>query len=241
MAVDPQVQDQVAIALSRLATQFKESPNLKGYISALLVEANNIERVLWQLINDRYIDTAYGVQLDILGELVGQSRTLIDSGLFYYFGFDGTVQANPFGSWQDGLTSGGRFAYVGEPTVGTRELTDPEYRDFIRMKVINNITRSTPEGIIQTFSFLFGGTTPIALTEGPGTQYNIQIGRELTLNEKVLLENFPIPKTAGVTVNYYSTFVGASPFGFSGVPGSLGLGYLDGGVAVGGGTFATLL
>ena len=241
MAKDPEPIDHIVLAISRLATQFRESTNFIGYIKALLVEANNLEKNLSELIKDRYLDTAYGQQLDVLGEIVDQPRELVDSGLFIYFGFAGNILSNPFGSLQTSLTTGGRFIGYKEPLVGTRLLSDDEYRSFIAMKIISNGTHSRPEEVIQLFKFLFGQDTLIILTEGPGTFYSVQIGRELTENEIVALNYFPIPKTVGVGAKYYSSFDTDAAFGFFGVPGSLGFGDWNGSVVIGGGKFSKLL
>ena len=46
--------DHNSLAISRLATQFKESTNLINYIRALLVEANNLEEVFCDNQLDQY-------------------------------------------------------------------------------------------------------------------------------------------------------------------------------------------
>lgn len=69
--------DHEELAISRLATQFRESTNLINYIKALLTEADTLEQVLMDVIDKRWIDTAEGIQLDILGTIVAQSR-LVD-------------------------------------------------------------------------------------------------------------------------------------------------------------------
>lgn len=70
--------DHITKGLSRIITQYKESENLINYIITLLTEANNIEDVIFQLYEERYLDTATGVQLDVLGQIVGQARFNIE-------------------------------------------------------------------------------------------------------------------------------------------------------------------
>ena len=69
--------DHDALGLSRLATQFRESTNLKNYILNLLVEANTLEQLFLDIINTRTIDSATDATLDFIGDLVGQSRNII--------------------------------------------------------------------------------------------------------------------------------------------------------------------
>ena len=79
--------DHEAQAISRLLTQFREAPNLQGYIKALMSEANLIECALIDTLAGRSVDTATGAQLDVIGEIVGQAREVVDASLLTYFGY----------------------------------------------------------------------------------------------------------------------------------------------------------
>ena len=83
--------DHEAQAISRLLTQFREAPQLQGYIKALMSEANPIECALIDLLNLRSIDTATGAQLDVIGEIVGQPREVIDASILTFFGYGDAV------------------------------------------------------------------------------------------------------------------------------------------------------
>lgn len=225
------------LAVSRLATQFRDSTNLISYIQALLVESDNLEQIFCDIIDKRWLDTAEGVQLDILGAIVGQSREFVDSEIFDYFGFAANPIAQSFGSVND-PTVGGRFIFAGEPTTGIRQLIDDEYRVFIRARIARNSTMSTPEDIITQVRYIFG--SPLVLFVDGDTKYEVSIGRKLTLNEKSILTNTDIiPKTASVQVSYVTEFDSNDFFGFQGVPNSAGLGSLTN--ADQGGTFGNLI
>ena len=213
------------LAISRLATQFRESTNLINYIKALLIEADTLEQVFCDLLEKRWIDTAEGVQLDILGAIVGQSREFIDAEIFDYFGFFDNPQAQSFGSTED-VSIGGRFKFIDEPTTGIRQLTDDEYRLFIRARISRNTTSSTPEDIIAQIRYIFN--SPLVLLTDGNTFYEVSIGRNISLNEKsTLVDTDIIPKTAGVRVGYVTEFDSGDFFGFQGVPNSLGLGSIN--------------
>ena len=216
--------DHKELAISRLATQFRESTNLIAYIRALLIEADTLEQVFCDLLEKRWIDTAEGVQLDILGAIVGQSREFVDAEIFEYFGFFDNPQSQSFGTLTD-AGIGGRFRFVEEPTTGIRQLTDDEYRKFIRARITRNSTKSTPEDIIAQLRFIF--ETPLILFADGDTMYEVSIGKILTLNEKSILKDTDIvPKTAGVQATYVTEFDSSNFFGFQGVPNSAGLGSL---------------
>ena len=209
-------------AESRLATEYRDSVRLIGYIRSLLYDANNLEQVFKDIVDNRWIETASGVNLDILGSIVGQSREFIDAEIFDYFGFFDNPIAQSFGTVDDpGI--GGRFRIIGEPTQGLRQLSDDEYRLFIKARIIKNTTSSTPEEIISLLGFLFD--TDLILFIDGNTSYDISIGKRLSLNEKSIISQTDIvPKTAGVSASYITEFDSNDFFSFKTIPGSLGFG-----------------
>lgn len=218
--------DHKALAVSRVATQYRDSVKLIAYIRALLYEADTLEQVFRDLLERRWIDTATGVNLDILGSIVGQTREFIDAEIFEYFGFADNPIAQSFGSVDDpGL--GGRFISIGESTLGIRLLSDGEYRTFIRARIVRNATSSTPEEIISQLRYLFDSPL-VLIREGVEASYEISIGRLLSLNEKSIISQTDIvPKTAGVNASYVTEFDGGDFFSFKGVPGSDGFGSVN--------------
>lgn len=225
------------LAISRLVTQFKESTNLISYIESLLVEANNLESVFFDLLEKRWLDTAEGQQLDILGSIVGQSREFIDVEIFDYFGFFNNYQAQPFGSIYNSQF-GGRLISKDESSTEVKELDDEEYLKFIRAKIIRNSTNSTAEEIISQIGYILDYPL-IVFTDG-NTRYEISIGRRLRPNEKsILLDMDIIPKVCGVQATYVSEFEESNFFSFEGIPNSLGFGSINN-ITIGG-KFANLI
>lgn len=214
------------LAVSRLATQYRDSVKLIAYIKSLLYEADTLEQVFKDLLEKRWIETATGVNLDILGSIVGQTREFIDAEIFEYFGFADNPIAQSFGTLSDpGL--GGRFIEIGESTVGIRLLSDEEYRLFIKARIIRNTTSSTPEEIISQLRYLFDSPL-VLIVEGVEASYEISIGRRLSLNEKSIISQTDIiPKTAGVSASYVTEFYGDDFFSFQGIPGSEGFGSVN--------------
>lgn len=58
----------------RFIEPFKSKPRLDALLCVYLDQVQELEAVLWDVLVDRYIDTAVGVQLDVLGSIVGQGR-----------------------------------------------------------------------------------------------------------------------------------------------------------------------
>lgn len=74
------IQDQWAIAKSRIIDSYKEATNLNEYIRALIQnESSELETMFDQLLTLTNLNTATGVNLEVLGVIVGQSRQVGDT------------------------------------------------------------------------------------------------------------------------------------------------------------------
>lgn len=203
--------DHEAQAVSRLLTQFREAPNLQGYIKALMSEANPIECALIDTLAGRSINTAIGAQLDVLGVIVGQQREVIDASPLTFFGYAGAPGAEAYGA--------ARYLSEGEPTTGTRLLTDDEYRLFIKARIAKNQSRGDINGLVDLISFLID-STGFAVIDSGGAEFSVGFFfGTLTNNEKVFISQSDlIPKPAGVKLNLFEYPAGGA-FGYAGAPG----------------------
>jgi hypothetical protein len=67
----------VQLGLSRLLAQYQDyanHPRVHDFLRTFLIELQNLEDVCWQVFVERWPYTAEGVQLDLLGKIVGQGR-----------------------------------------------------------------------------------------------------------------------------------------------------------------------
>jgi len=72
---DPFIPDHVNRSLALLIEQFEQtSPDLNALAAAFIAPFQEEEYVLYDLLTKRNIDDASGVQLDMIGEIVGESR-----------------------------------------------------------------------------------------------------------------------------------------------------------------------
>jgi hypothetical protein len=75
MAVDlEQITNHETQALGRLATQYRDKPNIAKIVRIIARRAQALETVVFQVFNAFRIETAIGAQLDVLGRIVGQPR-----------------------------------------------------------------------------------------------------------------------------------------------------------------------
>jgi len=185
--------------LNRLITQYRESQNLKDYISVFLGECNAVESMLCQMHENRWVDTAEGVQLDIIGEIVGQKRTVPKLIASEFFGFDGAIGAAGFSTVAE-PEAGGIFLTEDDIEYLPKVLSDTEMRTFIRAKIAKNHTSYGSIEEILTVLTTVIDTAAIEIIEGVAT-FDIDIDDLLTDEEKLILlsEDF-ILKPAGVGV-----------------------------------------
>lgn len=261
-----EIQEYLEVARSRVTEQFKDKDIFDRYLQLLLGGKIELQEVFRQLMQERSIDTAVGAQLDIVGDIVGQPRELIDTALLTYFAYLGYPDAQSFGDLVNS-SIGGPYRGVNDPLAGNTLLTDEQYRLFIKAKIIKNNTNATPNQILEFINFVFGSDSNQLIEEGDAA-YTLLIGKELSNFETVLLtyvsysSGYPsrfVPKPIGVRVNY-GTYVPEDFFAFQGVPGAKGYGDLtsialtggwgedydssyggDGLVLIGGGKYASLL
>lgn len=234
--------DHRALGKSRVAQQYKESPKFLSSVDALMVRVQELETVFQSLYGITNIDTAEGVNLDNIGEIVGVSRTVPDGLALAFFGFADTPEALPYG--EEGQPGeGGRFYEEGEPFTDTTSLGDSEYRLLIRAKIVKNHSHATVEDIIAGLVYMFNvpgtsviphplgvGETPvgpqvIAVDDIGGMKINIGIGRPLTYLEKQLIQQYDLlPRPAGVMIYIRTNYDAEGYFGFLGQPGAKGFG-----------------
>src|SRR5574343_179627 len=93
--------DYLSEARGRVGQQFKEKPVFDAYLKLAIDQITELQSVYKDLMQLRSIDAAAGEQLDAIGRLVGQERTLVNYNTFPFFGFDGSSGAETFGTITD--------------------------------------------------------------------------------------------------------------------------------------------
>jgi len=205
--------DHKALAESRLALQFTESTKFIGYIKALINEGSDLESVFQDILKGRFIAAAVGVQLDILGAIVGQSRVITDGYFIPYFGFVGQPNATGF--------NGAPFFSIGDPAVGAGTLDDDTYRLYIKAKIALNHSRGVHEDFVTSFKLLFGDSTKVLTEDAGNANSNITIFQILSATDIQLIRtariNKILPMAAGIQYNFYNVS-GDGYMGFAGNP-----------------------
>ncbi len=235
--------DHVALGLSRVAKQFQNSPKFLAYLTALLQMNETVETLLQSMYELPDIDAMSGVNLDVIGRIVGISRVIPNAIELVYFGFDGFADQTVFGELgQDGI--GSRLYDLGDPIAESTSLGDVEYRLLLKAKIKKNVSHATGEDIENVLSFVFGAPI-VNVDDYGGMNIGLSIGQQLTQLEQAILTQIDLlPRPACVLIVSVTSFDPTDYFGFSELsgavymPGALGFGEL--GVTGVGGIFAEM-
>lgn len=149
--------DYLTVARSRYTQQFKDKPVFDAYIKIVIQEIEELQAAFKDLKQLRDLDSAVGVQLDVIGDIVGQPRVLVDFTLFPFFGFLEDSSALGFSSLAD-PTSGGILKSLSDSDGEDYKVDDETYRFILRARIVANISNTTPQGVIDAVNYIVGRT-----------------------------------------------------------------------------------
>lgn len=137
-------------SLNLIILQYSDKQNARAEMTALINEYQSAWTFFENFIPSFDIDKAYGDRLDLIGKIVGLSRTvnlLIDKK---YFGFEGQTNALGFGQ--------APFYRASDERYSASELSDNDYQFYLKAKIIKNNVKAIMAGensIPKMFYFLF--------------------------------------------------------------------------------------
>lgn len=149
--------DYLSQARSRYTQQFKNKPIFDAHIKIFITEITELQDMFQDLIGLRSLETATGVQLDVIGAIVGQPRVLVDFTLFPFFGFLEDNSSLGFSSLSD-PTSGGILKSLADSDGSDYIVDDDTYRFILRARIVANISNTTPQGVIDAVNYIVGRT-----------------------------------------------------------------------------------
>jgi hypothetical protein len=198
-------QDHGLVAWEHWPAQFPDGSRIEALVRALLQPANSTQAALLQLLENRWLDTAEGKQLDGIGDIVGLPRVIDDVVYIQFFGFIEQPAIAGFGV--------GRMRRANElATGGSTTLLDPEYRRLLYWKIaINNGHGTTPEIIAALKPIL--EVTRVIVQDWGNAKIAIWVNRLPGVSDPLMVNARRwVPKAAGVgLILTASTDV---PFGF---------------------------
>lgn len=207
--------------LDLLIYQYYNKPNAQAEISAILDSFNNIFDLYNSFETEFDLDVAKGKQLDIIGRIVGLSRTVPLLIPKKYFGFDDDTNTFPFDElFSDIVTY--PFKEVDEQEYTDGQLNDTDYRFFLYAKIAKNFANSDIVSINEIVAYLFNDLAEVVDNYNMSLDLYIDATIDVDLVRAVQQLNL-LPKPQGVRYNniIFQYFEGET-FGFSDDPSALG-------------------
>jgi hypothetical protein len=194
-------------------------PRFVNTLAALIQPLIDAQDMLASLTADFDLDTAVGVQLDIVGQWLGRTRYLTEPITGVYFAFHTATDPVQRDGFDQGIWLG---PY--DPTTKIIAMPDDAYRKILKLQAIANQWDGTVPSIQEAFNNVFPGVVVQDMGDTSGGLMVMDVlipGIEMSSLELAALEqDFPI-KPSGVRVNIIESSVTTTPlFGFN-VDGSI--------------------
>ena len=176
---------------SLLISQFNESLNLHKYVECFTIVFNDILQACTQVATERYLDYAVGAQLDVIGTIVGQPRTLSGGKPLGYFGYHDNAQAaDPSIGTDEDPIIGGMFKGDMDRDSADFVLTDPAYYNVIRAKILKNSSNCSVDDICTYVDLILGKETDLEIIESETENAaHLRIHEKLSMTSKATLSS----------------------------------------------------
>lgn len=207
--------------LDLLIYQYYNKPNAQAEITAILDGFNDIFDLYNSFEKEFDLDTARGKQLDLIGRIVGLSRTVPFLIPKKYFGFDDDIYTYPFNELFDDIVTY-PFKEVDEFEYTDGQLNDFDYRFFIKGKIAKNFANSDIISINKIVAYLFNDLAEVVDRYDMSLDLYIDATIDIITVRTIQKLNL-LPKPQGVRYNniIFQYFEGET-FGFSDDPSALG-------------------
>ena len=209
-----------------LIKQYWEQPKARGEIELQAASWEKIRDILDQFVEEFDVDLATGDRLDIIGKIVGVSRVVPLVIPKVYFGFDDNTNARGFDDKFSAVEFTAPFRDKFERSYTDLELSDNDYRFFIKAKIaLNNgsgyMVSDVEVSIQSIINTLFDGEAYVVDKKTMNLVLYVSPSVDLVRLDAILkLGLLPKPQGVGYSV-VVQTAVGET-FGFADNPDSLG-------------------
>lgn len=145
MALTKQTDHKTA-ALNRRAQEFRKASKLTSILDVLCTEIQAIEDATWQLYTLRDIDAGTGVQLDMIGEKVGQTRGTSANDAEYRLRLRARIRANT----SSGTANEVLAVFRALLPIGRFELLSQPESGFV-LRILDNSVTATQATVFKDF------------------------------------------------------------------------------------------
>ena len=207
-------QDYKTIARSRLTDRHRSDDTFLAILDTL-IEIKEVRQQEYVALAGTLldIDKSTGKNLDLIGKLIGEERTLVNFIDRAYFGFLGArlAEAYDFGYWYS----------LYKNKYGTlRTLTDEEYRRVLKARVVKNSSDNNRNSFLEVLNILSNNESSI-VTEGlDNTAISVEVedydGLVSYYLSKYKNDRNLIPVPLGRRLNVTYSDINVKFFGFDG-------------------------
>lgn len=181
---------------SLITSEHLNSPKFVATVEAITSPLVSVQETLETIISEFDIDSAVGVQLDIVGQWIGLSRYLTEEITGVYYSVNGT---------EDEGVDFGVLKGVFDPDTGIIALPDDIYRIFLKIKIAANHWDGSIPGAYAAFADIFSNTAYMIIIDNQDMSMSVGlVGFQLGAIGVSFLqqEEFPF-RPEGVRVKEY--------------------------------------
>lgn len=188
---------------NRIYSQYQDKPNAVAWYSIIQTIANDIFDTADRTRLSYNIDNATSHELDVIGVIVGASRS---------FESQVTFETNDFG--EVGVQFGGfeiQFQTIGQSI--TQEVSDEIFKILIKAKISKNNNDGTIDGMLGALQFIIPDNIS-RIIDHDDMSFSVSFGEELSSIQVMILNNFDIlPRPQGVEFLGYVDETNLTQFG----------------------------
>ena len=183
--------DGVTRADKLIISQYNLSTNLHKYIECFTIVFNDVLQAAIQVATQRYLDYASGQQLDVIGIIVGQPRQLAGSKPLGYFGYYDNAQAQDPSVGNDyNATIGGILKGDLDKDSAEFILTDDDYINVIKAKILKNSSNCTVDDVIEYVNLIVGRKVDLEIIESETENAaHLRYHEKLSATDKAILSS----------------------------------------------------
>lgn len=181
--------------LDLITSEHQNKPKFVATVTASVSPFAKLQEVMRKFISDFDVDSAIGVQLDIVALWVGVTRRVGIPITGYYFSWDDIVADG----WENGVWKG-----IGDPDAGFVTLPDDLFRSLIKAKIQANHWRGDIAGAYDIINDALSVDGAVKIVDNQDMSMTVQIkANTLPAVEQAIVTAGYLPiKPAGVKANY---------------------------------------
>jgi hypothetical protein len=190
-----------------LITQYHDKPKAQATISLMIAEL--LAAGIALDVRDGYnLDTAVGAQLDVLGKYIGVDRFYQDNDLSDMFSLETYGEADPTADARWGFVTYANYdtalynGVLNYQSILSKNffLTDSDYRQLLKLKIVNNYSNGSHKSIDDTIFAFFGADVTVAQTAEMEMTYTVPFTLSALLNAAIIKGILPKPMGVNLIV-----------------------------------------